>query len=151
MSISSIVSQLLYASRQEKKILFVTFISLANAVLANLLLIPLFKQNGAAAATIITRFIETILYCVFAWTLLKPVFTFSLFKKILFANFLFIFVLAGLKIATTSMTLIPRLTIILLSSSIAYGLLSSLLRLEPYILLKDWIVSIFLRKKPFRR
>jgi O-antigen/teichoic acid export membrane protein len=141
-SISTIIGQLLYGCRQEKKILIITLISMFLAGAANFILIPRFKQDGAAAATIAVRLVETILYIIFSRALLRNVFTFELYKKILLVNILFAALLPILKTGLGMFSLVYRLPLFIVGGIVIYTVLSSLFRPEPYQNLKDWAMKI---------
>jgi O-antigen/teichoic acid export membrane protein len=137
-SIRSILSNYLYAISKEKKLVVITISSLLLAIILNALLIPPFKQNGAATATIICMFIESILLIRASRNIVFHSKEWKTLIKIVVVNILFLLGLFILIFILNQYHLIYSTLLIIFSSILLYLTLSIIFRLEPYRIISEW-------------
>ena len=140
-SIRSIFSNYLYAISKEKKLVIITILSLLLAIILNALFIPRFKQNGAATATIICMFIESFLLIRASRDIKFHSKEWKIIIKIVVVNILFLLGLLILVFSLKQYHLIYSTLLIIFSSVLLYLILSIIFRLEPYLIISEWVLA----------
>ena len=148
LGIENILAQLMYSLKKEKILLRINFIALALAILSNWIMIPLYKQNGAALATVITRAIQAALLVYFSFETVKRITDLRKFVPIIQTAVLLLVFSLGLRIVLKPLPVLYRLVIVVSGSIGCYFICSQWLRIEPFLIAKEWIVNkIFARMK----
>ena len=147
LGIGSIFEQLLYATKKEKQLLTINLIALTLAVVSNWLTIPAFRQDGAAAATVFTRIVQTGLLLASAITLVSHMADVRTYIRIGIANVIMGALTLSIKSACSSFLTGYRLTTTVLGAMVFYILVSWILRIEPFLIVKDWVLQKMLPAK----
>lgn len=133
--------QVLMPLGKEKLTLYSILIGASVNFILNLILIPKFKQNGAAIATLIAESCVTIAQLFFAWGIVSRIIFTKEKLKILYAGLIMIFVVLAIKMLIS--------TIILRSiTSVVIGSITYIIYLykSNYALVKELVDSYFLNK-----
>jgi len=147
LGIENVLGQLLYATKKEKKLLTINFIALLIAVVLNLFTIPLYRQNGAAAATVFTRILQAGLLVAVSLTIVPRMADVRTCIRIGIANLMLGAFTLALKSACSSFTTAYRLTTTVLGAMVCYILICWILRIEPFLIVKDWVFQKLFHKK----
>ena len=119
-------SGLLVPYSLEKKILIATSIAATSNVILNIVLIPIFGFSVAAATTVFSEGISTIIVVLYSKKYLKGMPSLNILKDLI-AGLLMLCVCIVLK-KVLDLGLIPRLIIIVLASAITYTVISLALK-----------------------
>lgn len=141
LGLTGILSQLLYSTRKEKQLLWINLVSLSVAILTNRFAIPMYKQDGAALATLFTRFLQSCLLLCATLSIVRKVVDVRSYIHIGLVNLFLGILIACMKTLCLSLTPLSRLLITVLTSIIGYVLFSWVLRIEPFLLVKDWMLQ----------
>ena len=134
MSLSSILSnQILYARGKDQSLLTITVIVLIVGFVLNLIFIPIGKQDGAALATLITRFLELIILAIIAFDMIKQTFDVKGNLLVVLSGGIWCVLLVMIKylLDLTILTMLMKFIIVVAAGAFLYAILSSLFRIEP--------------------
>lgn len=148
LGIESVLGQLLYATKKERKLLTINVIALVLAVVLNLFTIPYYRQDGAAAATVSTRIVQAGLLIAAALTIVPRMADAKTIGGIGFGSVIMGALTLAIKSTCSSLPTPYRLTTTVLGAMAVYAMVSWILRIEPFLLVKDWVVQKLRRIKP---
>jgi len=122
--------QILYARDREHQVVVSLIFAASAAVVLNLLLIPLYRQNGAALGTLVARIIELVIQGVFGFALLKKALFNRESGKILLVSLLLFGAIQYSHFLLVEQALVVRFVVVVVGSVPLYLLLAKAFRLQ---------------------
>ncbi|MCX7787881.1 MAG: flippase [Spirochaetes bacterium] len=147
LGIENVLSQLMYSLKKEGILLKINLVALVLAILSNGIMIPLYRQDGAAIATVATRAIQAALLVYFTFPIVRRISDIRKFIPILTATALLLLFSVGLRTLVKPFPVTTRLVGTVLGAMVWFGFCSQWLRIEPFLVAKDWILSKTLGKR----